>query len=107
SRFPLRIAWIQMMAARVLKEVRADVAHFTNGIIPLGSGAARVVTIHDMSLELHPECHPVRRRVINRPLVSVAARVADAVVAVSNSARDDLLAIHRVPTHRVSVVHEA
>jgi glycosyltransferase involved in cell wall biosynthesis len=106
-RFPLRIAWMQMLAGRVLDDVRADVAHFTNGMVPLGTGAARVVTIHDMSLKLYPECHPLRRRVINRPLISVAARVADAVVAVSNSARDDLLRFHRIPADRVSVVHEA
>jgi glycosyltransferase involved in cell wall biosynthesis len=106
-RFPLRIAWMQMLAGRVLENVRADVAHFTNGMLPLGTGAARVVTIHDMSLKLHPECHPVRRRLINRPLIGVAARLADAVVAVSNSARDDLLRFHDVPADRISVVHEA
>ncbi|HUE87354.1 MAG TPA: glycosyltransferase family 1 protein [Vicinamibacterales bacterium] len=106
-RFPLRIVWMQLLAGRVLDDVRADVAHFTNGMIPLGTGAARVVTIHDMSLKLYPECHPMRRRVINRPLIGVAANVADAVVAVSNSARDDLLRFHHIPAERISVVHEA
>jgi glycosyltransferase involved in cell wall biosynthesis len=106
-RFPLRIVWMQLLAGRVLDDVRADVAHFTNGMIPLGTGAARVVTIHDMSLKLYPDCHPVRRRVINRPLMGVAASVADAVVAVSNSARDDLLRFHRIPAERISVVREA
>jgi glycosyltransferase involved in cell wall biosynthesis len=106
-RFPLRIAWMQCFAGRVLERVRADVAHFTNGMLPLGTGAARVVTIHDMSLQLYPECHPPRRIVINRPLLGVAARVADAVVTVSQSARRDLLRLHRLDPDRVSVVHEA
>jgi glycosyltransferase involved in cell wall biosynthesis len=106
-RFPLRIGWMQMLAARVLDDVRADVAHFTNGMIPLGTHAARVVTIHDMSLKLHPQCHPLRRRVLNRPLVGVAARVADAIVAVSHSARQDLLTFHRVPSERITVAYEA
>ena len=107
SYFPLRIVWMQMLAARVLEDLRADVAHFTNGMLPLGTGAARVVTIHDMSLRLFPRCHPARRLVINRPLLGVAARVADAVVTVSHSARRDLLRFHRLPPDRVSVVHEA
>ena len=64
QRFPLRVAWMQMLAGRVLNDIRADVAHFTNGMIPLGTSAARVVTIHDMSLKLYPECHPMRRRLI-------------------------------------------
>jgi glycosyltransferase involved in cell wall biosynthesis len=106
-RFPLRIGWIQLRAARVLDEIGADVAHFTNGMVPLGTGAARVVTIHDMSLRLYPHCHPTRRLVINRPLLSVAARVADAIVTVSHSARRDLLRLHGLPPERVTVAHEA
>jgi glycosyltransferase involved in cell wall biosynthesis len=107
QRFPLRVAWMQLLAGRVVNEIRADVAHFTNGMIPLGTSAARVVTIHDMSLKLHPECHPLRRRLINRPLARVAAQLADAVVTVSQSARRDLLAFYRIPETRVSVSHEA
>lgn len=107
SRFPLRVAWVQMMAGRLLDDLRADVAHFTNGMVPLGTSAARVVTIHDTSLELYPRCHPVRRRLVNRPLVSLAARVADLVVAVSQSARRDLMAVHKLPADRITVVHEA
>src|SRR4029079_17269195 len=68
---------------------------------------ARVVTIHDMSLRLFPRCHPLRRVVINRPLLGVAARVADAIVTVSHSARNDLLRLHAIPPERVTVAHEA
>ena len=107
QRFPLRVAWMQMLAGRVLNDIRADVAHFTNGMIPLGTSAARVVTIHDMSLKLYPECHPMRRRLINRPLTTLAANVADAIVAVSHSARRDLLSFHNIPEARVIVLHEA
>jgi glycosyltransferase involved in cell wall biosynthesis len=106
-RFPWRIGWMQFLAARVLEQVRADVAHFTNGMVPLGTSAARVVTIHDMSLRLFPWCHPLRRLVINRPLLGIAARVADAVVTVSHSARRDLLRLHGIPPERVTVAHEA
>ena len=40
-RFPLRIGWMQLLAGRVLDDIRADVAHFTNGMMPLGTRAAR------------------------------------------------------------------
>jgi glycosyltransferase involved in cell wall biosynthesis len=106
-RFPLRVGWMQLLAGRVLNDIRADVAHFTNGMIPLGTSAARVVTIHDMSLKLYPECHPMRRRLINRPLSTLAANVADAIVAVSHSARRDLLAFHNIPEERITVLYEA
>ena len=106
-RFPIRIGWMQMRAAAALATVRPDVAHFTNGMIPFGSPVPTVVTVHDMSLRLYPRCHPVRRLLLNRPLMHFAIRQASAIVTVSHSARRDLLSLHGVPPDRVRVVHEA
>ena len=106
-RFPVRIGWMQMCAARALDALRPDVAHFTNGMIPIGTPVSTIVTIHDMSLRLYPQCHPVRRLLLNRPLMHVAIRDAASIVTVSDSARRDLLRLHGVPADRVSVVHEA
>jgi glycosyltransferase involved in cell wall biosynthesis len=98
---------MQLLASRVLNDVRPDVAHFTNGMIPPSAPVPTVVTIHDMSLRLHPRCHPVRRLLINRPLLSCAIRSAARIVTVSHSARRDLLRLHAIDASRVSVVHEA
>ena len=106
-RFPIRIGWMQMRAASALEAVKPDVAHFTNGMIPIGSPVTTVVTVHDMSLRLYPRCHPVRRLILNRPLMRVAIQQASAIVTVSHSARRDLLRLHGVAADRVSVVHEA
>lgn len=106
-RFPIRIGWMQLRAASALAELRPDVAHFTNGMIPIGASVATVVTVHDMSLRLYPNCHPVRRLLLNRPLMHVAIRQASSIVTVSNSARRDLLRLHGVAPDRVAVVHEA
>jgi glycosyltransferase involved in cell wall biosynthesis len=107
DRFPMRVAWMQGMAARVLDRIGADVAHFTNGMMPVSASPPCVVTVHDMSLRLYPWCHPLRRIVINRPLQLVSIHRADAIVTVSHSTRRDLLRLHRVPADRVCVVHEA
>lgn len=106
-RFPVRIGWMQLRAARALDAIKADVAHFTNGMMPFAAPVSTVVTIHDLSLKLYPQCHPVRRLLLNRPLMQVAMRQAAAIVTVSNSTRRDLLRLHGVPADRVSVVHEA
>ena len=106
-RFPIRIGWMQLRAQRALEALRPDVAHFTNGMIPIGSPVATVVTVHDMSLRLYPNCHPVRRLLLNRPLMHAAIRQASSIVTVSNSARRDLLRLHGVAPDRVAVVHEA
>jgi glycosyltransferase involved in cell wall biosynthesis len=106
-RFPIRIGWMQLRAARALEHLAPDVAHFTNGMVPAGSSVSTVVTIHDMSLRLYPECHPVRRLLLNRPLMHVALRRAAAIVTVSHSTRRDLLRLHGIAPGLVSVVHEA
>ena len=106
-RFPVRIGWMQLRAAAALHAIQPDVAHFTNGMMPWGSPVDTVVTVHDMSLRLYPRCHPMRRLLLNRPLMHVAIRQAASIVTVSESARRDLLRLHGVPAERVSVVHEA
>jgi glycosyltransferase involved in cell wall biosynthesis len=105
--FPVRLGWLQVVAGRVLHELRPDVAHFTNGMVPMTLPVPTVVTIHDMSLRLYARFHPLRRVLLNRPLLAVAERRADAILTVSHSARRDLLASDRIAPDRVHVVYEA
>jgi glycosyltransferase involved in cell wall biosynthesis len=102
-----RLVWLQTSAARLVRQIGADVAHFTNGMMPLLSTVPTVVTIHDMSLTLFPDFHPIRRVLLNRPLVDVAARRADAVITVSESAKRDIVRLYNLAADRVHVVHEA
>jgi glycosyltransferase involved in cell wall biosynthesis len=102
-----QMVWMQMLAPRLLRELRPDVAHFTNGMLPLGSSTPSVVTIHDMSLTLFPKFHPPRRVLLNRPLVDIAARRAAAIITVSESAKRDIVRLCELSPDRVHVVHEA
>jgi glycosyltransferase involved in cell wall biosynthesis len=106
SRIP-RMVWMQTHAPRALRRLRPDIAHFTNGMVPLASPVPTVVTIHDMSLTLYPRYHPARRVLLNRPLVDLAARRADAIITVSESAKRDIIRFYGLPSDRVHVVHEA
>ena len=102
-----RMIWMQTGAVAALKEARADVAHFTNGMVPVASPVPTVVTIHDMSLRMYPRYHPLRRVLLNTPLVDLAARRADAIVTVSETAKQDIVRLYRLDPARVHVVHEA
>jgi hypothetical protein len=66
-----------------------------------------VVTIHDMSLRMYPRYHPPRRVVLNRPLVDLAARRADANITPSDAARRDIVRFYNIDAARVHVVYEA
>ncbi|HEX3646583.1 MAG TPA: glycosyltransferase family 1 protein, partial [Vicinamibacterales bacterium] len=102
-----RLVWMQTLAVTALREVDADVVHFTNGMLPLMSPVPTVVTIHDMSLRLYPRFHPPRRVILNRPLVDLAARTADAIITPSASAKGDIVRLYDLDPARVHVVYEA
>ena len=102
-----RLVWMQALAPTALREVEADVAHFTNGMLPLASPVPTVVTIHDMSLKLYPRYHPMRRVLLNGPLVDWSARRADAIITPSESAKKDIVRLYHLDPHRVHVVYEA
>jgi glycosyltransferase involved in cell wall biosynthesis len=102
-----RLVWLQAVAPRLLRRLRPDVVHFTNGMMPFASPVPTVVTIHDMSLTMYPRYHPLRRVLLNRPLVDVAARRADAIITVSQSAKRDIMRIYGTDAGRIHVVHEA
>ena len=102
-----RMVWMQTLAPTALREVEADVAHFTNGMLPLASPVPTVVTIHDMSLRMYPQYHPTRRVLLNRPLADLAARWADAIITVSESAKEDIVRLYKIDPDRVHVVYEA
>jgi radical SAM superfamily enzyme YgiQ (UPF0313 family)/glycosyltransferase involved in cell wall biosynthesis len=102
-----RLVWLQLHAPAALKAIGADVAHFTNGMLPIASSVPNVVTIHDVSLRLYPRHHPPRRVLLNTPLMHVAARRANAIITVSESARRDIVRFCKVDAGRVHVVYEA
>jgi glycosyltransferase involved in cell wall biosynthesis len=102
-----RMVWMQVLAPRTLRQLQPDVAHFTNGMVPLASPVPTVVTIHDMSLTLYPRYHPPRRVLMNRPFVDLAARRASAIITVSQSAKRDIIRLYGLSPERVHVVHEA
>jgi anaerobic magnesium-protoporphyrin IX monomethyl ester cyclase len=102
-----RMVWMQMLAPRMLQRLAPDVAHFTNGIVPLASTIPAVVTIYDMSLTLYPRYHPLRRALLNRPLVNLAARRADAIITISESSKRDIVKLYGLGPERVHVIHGA
>jgi glycosyltransferase involved in cell wall biosynthesis len=102
-----RMLWLQTVAPRLLARLAPDVAHFTNGMMPLTSPVPTVVTIHDMSLALYPRYHPPRRVLLNRPLVDLTVRRAEAIITVSQSARRDIVRHYRLRPDQVHVVPEA
>ena len=99
--------WMQLHLPRELKQLQPDLCHFTNHVAPVWLACPSILTIHDMTLWLHPAYHPLRRLVTMRPVIPHAARRAVAIITVSQSAKADIVRILGVPPEKVHVIYEA
>jgi glycosyltransferase involved in cell wall biosynthesis len=102
--FRVRAAWMQAMLPRALREVGPDICHFTNYLAPLYSNCPYIVTIYDMTLFVTPRLHRFKKLVLDRSLIPRVARRADAIITVSNSAREDIVRLLGVPRRKVKVI---
>ncbi len=102
--FRIRAAWMQAMLPRALREVRPDICHFTNYLAPLTSSCPYIVTIYDMTLFVTPRLHRFKKLALDRTLIPHVARRADAIITVSNSARDDIVRLLGVPKEKIKVI---
>ncbi|MFN8472658.1 MAG: glycosyltransferase family 1 protein [Anaerolineae bacterium] len=105
--FPNRSIWMQMVLPVALRAEQPVLCHYTNFTAPLSSQTPFVVTIHDMTLSLFPRLHPMRQHVVMRPFVPMIAQRAAAIIAVSQSAKSDIVRLLGVPDSKVHVIYEA
>jgi glycosyltransferase involved in cell wall biosynthesis len=106
-RFPVRAVWMEAFVPRALSAVAADVAHFTNYTAPLRLDLPYVVTVHDMSLALLPECSTWKMRLIVPRVLPRVARRARLVLVPSHATRDDVVRLLGVDPGRVRVIPHA
>jgi glycosyltransferase involved in cell wall biosynthesis len=105
--FPVRMAWMQGVLPGTLRQVRPDLCHFPNYLAPVATSCPYVVTIHDMTLFITPRLHRWKKLLLDRTLIPLVARKAEAIVTVSKSARDDIVRLLKVPGGKVHVVMNA
>ena len=82
-----------------------DIYHGPDFIIPASASMCSIVTIHDLTYVTHPDsAHPAQKRYLDSAVPQAIAR-SSRVIAVSESTRDDVIAIYGVRSDRVHVVH--
>lgn len=74
---------------------------------PLFSSVPQVITVHDLIFDRYPTYMPSRwARPYYRLLMKMSSRKANAVVAVSQATRDDLVRYYKLPPEKIVVVPE-
>lgn len=100
---PLVWKHLALPAALVRDGVR--LFHSPTGTLPLWTSGKRVVTIHDLFADVHPEWFSHHVALTLQRAQRRAARTADAIIAVSETTRADLVERYGVEPCRVHVVH--
>ena len=84
-----------------------DIFHFPNFVLPPVRGGKTVVTVHDLSFLLHPECADEGLRAYLERAVPSAVRNADFVVVDSANTQNELICLLDADPKRVEVVYPA
>lgn len=102
-RFDRRVLWDQFLAPRLARAAHADVVHFTGGTSPIAGCGPRVVSVHDAVWARGANRGRWYVRGYFGGLMPLVAKHADALVADTEAARDDIAAVLGVDPRRIFV----
>jgi glycosyltransferase involved in cell wall biosynthesis len=104
---PLGRHWWSIGLPRYIRREQLQLFHGTNYDVPLRRHCATVLTVHDLSLFLHPETHP--RRSVNRARrrLPLMMRTADAIIVPTESIRREVCDQLKVSPEKVFAIPEA
>jgi glycosyltransferase involved in cell wall biosynthesis len=104
---PIRKHWWSVGLPRYIAREGIQLFHGTNYDVPLWRSCRTVLTIHDLSLLLHPETHERRSVARAKRRLPVMSKTADAIVVPTEAIRQEVCEYLRVGEQKVFAVPEA
>lgn len=101
---PARVLWEQLFQPAHVVRDDIDLLHGPAYALPFICPTRCAVTVHDLSFFVYPLAFNPGNRVYLRLMTRLAARRADAVIAVSEHTRQDVIRLLNVPAGRVHTV---
>ena len=102
-----RRRWWALGLPLLLRQNSFDLFHGTNYEVPLWNRRRNLVTIHDLSLLLHPEYHEPRLVRRARRRLPLMIRSAAKIIAVSESMKREMCEHLKIQPERIAVTLEA
>ena len=104
---PVTRYWWSLGLPRYIRKNEIEVFHGTNFEVPLRGKCPTVITIHDLSMVLHPQTH--ERRLVRRARqrLPMMTRTATIVVTPSEAVRQEVHNHMKVPLDRIVAIPEA
>lgn len=105
----LSALWRSFGVCRDIKRDQIDVFHGLSNELPFGIGqldSSKVVTVHDLIFKRYPEYYPVWDRRVYDIKTRYACRSADAIVAVSEQTKSDIVEFYRIDSAKIAVIYQ-
>lgn len=106
----LKSLWRSNLVTGDLKRNGVDLYHGLSHEIPVGiakTGIKSVVTIHDLIFERYPAHYGIMNKLIHRKKIRYACAHVDAVIAISEQTKQDLLEFYKVPAEKICVCYQS
>jgi glycosyltransferase involved in cell wall biosynthesis len=107
-RVPLPLEWLARLDSPFpfpAPLARLDIAHFPDFTLPPHLHGQSIVTIHDLSFMVEPECSEAGLRRFLTEAVPRAVKKADRVIVVSQSIKEQLMERLGTPSDKILVVY--
>ncbi len=96
-----RLIWEQTTFPRLVHRAEVDLLHSLHYTQPVRLGCPSIVTIHDMTFFLFPDLHTRSKRLFFPFAIRSSVRRADALIAISESTRQDSIRLLGVSPQKV------
>jgi glycosyltransferase involved in cell wall biosynthesis len=97
-----RLLWEQVSLSSLVRREGVDLLHSLHYTRPLMLPVRSAVTFHDMTFFLFPHLHTRSKRVFFPQAIRTSAKKADALLAVSESTRQDAIRLLDIPPDRIT-----
>ncbi len=100
-------AYSEILGTATLAKEKLDILHTTSPLsrIPASYRGKTVATIHDLAAIKVPEAFPPLVRAKAKAMLSFAIKKADKLIAVSQSTKNDIRDIFKIPEDRIQVIY--
>ena len=98
---PMRLLWEQTAFPALAARHKLDLLHSPHYTMPLVYRGRTVVTFHDMTFFLFPGMHTLSKRYFFRLFIHLSQRRATALIADSESTRQDAIRLAGVPPGKI------
>ena len=96
-----RLIWEQTTFPRLVHRAEVDLLHSLHYTQPIRLGCPSIVTIHDMTFFLFPDLHTRSKRLFFPFAIRSSVRRADALIAISESTRQDSIRLLGVSPQKI------